>query len=334
MISNLLVIRFSALGDIAMTVPVVASLCRQYPSMQVTMLTNKLGAKIYNAVLSEQPNLKVRGIDVKRDYKGVNGLNHLYHELKAEGYDAVADLHNVLRTKWLNFRFLLNRTPKAQIDKGRADKKALVNHRISQQLKSSIERYQDVFEQLGLPISLDFTPTPLSGQPNLSGMENIGIAPTAQHLGKIYPKAQMLQVIDGLLAQRPDLHIYLFGGPDEQAELDQWTERCPERIHNTAGRQTIADDLRMMSVLDCMITMDSANMHLASLVGCRVVSIWGATDVKAGFYGYRQSPDDIVALPLDCRPCSIYGNKPCRYGDYHCMSGIEPQSIIQRVLHK
>lgn len=329
---KLLVIRFSALGDIAMTVPVVASLCQQYPSIQVTILTSKAGAKIYQAVLANVENLTIKGIDVKKDYHGIGGLNRLYHELKEEGYDAVADLHDVLRTKWLNLRFLLNRTPKARINKGRADKKALVAHKRNEQLKTSIERYREVFDALRLPVKLNFDPKPLVSDLTLAGEINIGIAPFAQHKGKIYPKEQMLAVIDGLLEARENLHIYLFGGPDEQAELEQWASRCPERITNTAGKQFLGDDLRMMSKLDCIVSMDSANMHMASLVGCRVVSIWGATDVKAGFYGYRQSPEDIVSLPLECRPCSIYGNKPCKFGDWRCMTGISPDSVIKQIL--
>lgn len=334
MIKKLLVVRFSALGDIAMTVPPVASLCRQYPDLQVTMLTSKLGAKIYQAVLGDQPNLSIRGIDVKKDYKGVRGLNHLYHELKAEGFDAVADLHDVLRTKWLNLRFTLDRKAKATIDKGRSDKKALIKHKRMLQLKSSIERYCDVFEELDLPIKLDFEPRPLPSDLQLSAPLNIGIAPFAQHQGKIYPSEGIMRVLSGILERRPDAHIYLFGGPDEQDTLEEWARTHPEGISNTAGKQKLDDDLRLMSKLDCMISMDSANMHLASLVGCRVVSIWGATDVRAGFYGYRQKPEDIVSLPLECRPCSVYGNKPCKFGDYRCMTGIDPQVIIDRVLNQ
>ncbi len=164
------------------------------------------------------------------------------------------------------------------------------------------------------------------------GQPCIGIAPFAQHRGKIYPKEQMLAVIDGLLAREPQMHIYLLGGPDEQAELDAWAARCPERIHNTAGRQPFADDLALMSKLDAVISMDSANMHLASLVGTRAVSIWGATHIHAGFLGFEQKSDDVIDLPLPCRPCSIYGNKTCRFGDYRCMTGIAPERVIEQVL--
>ncbi len=335
MIRKLLVIRFSALGDIAMTVPVVASLCRQYPDLDVTVLTNRMGAKIYQTVLPDLANLKVRGVNPKTEYPGIAGLNKLYHELCQEHFDALADLHDVLRTRWLGLRYALGRSLQrsASIYKGRKEKKDLVKHRISRQLKTSFERYCDVFAELGFPVSLDFTPVPLTSE-KVEGEYAIGVAPFAQHAGKIYPKELMLKVIGGLLDRRSDVHVYLFGGPNEARELESWTSLDPTRITNTAGKQTLADDLRLMSRLDCMVSMDSANMHLASLVGCRVVSIWGATDIKSGFLGYRQSPDDVVSLPLECRPCSVYGNKPCKKGNYECMWGITPDSVVQRVFDK
>jgi ADP-heptose:LPS heptosyltransferase len=333
MIRKVLVIRFSALGDIAMTVPVVASFCAQYPDIEVTMLTSKMGEKIYRAVLPDVKNLQILGCNPKTDYPGIPGLNRLFGELRKEKFDALADLHNVLRTQWLGLRFSMSLSLKASasIQKGRRDKHNLVNHRIDWQLKSSIERYCDVFARLGMPVNLTFEPQPLVAKEKQEFA--VGIAPTAQHRGKIYPKELMQKVMKGLLDARPDLHIYLFGAPDEQAEFDQWCELNPERISNTAGRQTLGDDLKLMSQLDCMVSMDSANMHLASLVGCRVVSIWGATDIKAGFFGYRQKTADAVSLNLDCRPCSIYGNKPCRKGTYECLYGISPDVIVQRVLN-
>jgi ADP-heptose:LPS heptosyltransferase len=79
-----------------------------------------------------------------------------------------------------------------------------------------------------------------------------------------------------------------------------------------------------------MVSMDSANMHIESLVGTPVISIWGATSPLAGFLGWRQKEEDCVQLPLDCRPCSIFGNKPCRSGDYKCMK-IEPQTVVEKI---
>jgi ADP-heptose:LPS heptosyltransferase len=86
-----------------------------------------------------------------------------------------------------------------------------------------------------------------------------------------------------------------------------------------------------MSHLDGMVTMDSGNMHLASLVACPVISVWGATHTLAGFYGWNQNPDDAVQIELDCRPCSIYGNKECHRGDYACLNEISPETLAQRI---
>ena len=92
------------------------------------------------------------------------------------------------------------------------------------------------------------------------------------------------------------------------------------------------EELILMSHLDVMVSMDSANMHLASLVATPVVSVWGATHPYAGFMGWRQSEDNAVQLDMDCRPCSIYGNKPCIHGNYPCIKQIEPETIVARIV--
>lgn len=334
--THVLIIRLSALGDIAMTVPVILSACREYSQVHFTLLTSRAGERILRAVMADTQNLSVRGVNVQKDFGGIGGLNCLYAQLRREGYDAVIDLHDVLCTQWLRLRFRLNGVRSTTIDKGRAEKKALVRHTLDRQLKSSVERYRDTFVRAGLPFAVSYDPQQTAAclPPPVSVFQGrgIGIAPFAQHPGKVYPKALMLQVIRLLLSAAPDIHIYIFGGPDEQAELDTWATLSETRIHNVAGRQTIADDMALMAGLESVVSMDSANMHLASLVGTRVVSIWGATHPKAGFLGFRQQESDIVSLPLPCRPCSVYGNKPCQYADYRCLTGIQPETIVSKIL--
>lgn len=333
-IHKLLVIRLSALGDVCMTLPVLDSLCRAYPQIEVTLLTNKIATRVASTI-THCPNLKLLAFN-KKDYKGLSGLNRLYHELHSMGFDALADLHDVLRTKWVRTRFRFAGTLVKVIDKGRAEKKALVSHSSQQQLKSGFERYQQVFAELGLPFELDYDgrrATQSLEEPDVSvPAGSIGIAPFAQHQGKIYPAVQMCRLIDLILQSSPDRHIYLFGGREEATILEQWCLKSPERVHNLAGMQGIDMDLRVMSRLEVMVSMDSANMHLASLVGLRCISVWGATHRYAGFLGYGQKSEDCVELPLDCRPCSVYGNKPCRYGDFRCLAGIEPEIILRKIL--
>lgn len=331
-ISRLLIIRLSALGDICMTLPVIDSVCRQHPQVEFTFLTSPLGAKIADTVL-QLHNLKVKSIN-KKDYSGLVGINRLYSELKAEGYDAVADLHDVLRTKWTRFRFRLSGHQVAKIDKGRSQKKALVNHTSVNQLRSSIQRYADVFEELNLDVTIDYDAKKVANRLQTQPLMHkaIGIAPFAQHQGKIYPLDAMKQVIEQILAQIPDIQIYLFGSREEQPVLDSWVALHPQNIICVAGRQSIAQDLQLMSSLHLMVSMDSANMHLASLVGLRCLSIWGATHCFAGFLGFGQKSEDCIQLDLPCRPCSIYGNKPCNQGNYSCMSNLLPSVVASRII--
>ena len=334
-IRKLLVIRLSALGDICMTLPVIDSACRAFPDVTFTLLTSKVGALIARTVITCD-NLQVMGIN-KRDYNGVSGLNRLYAELRGCKFDAVADLHDVIRTKWVDIRYRLNGKPVKTLHKGRSEKKALVQHRISRQLATGFERYRDVFAALGMDFTVDFDAQACGAR--LRQMQDadeaeplsVGIAPFAQHAGKVYPAPLMRQAIDLLIAKRPDIRIYLFGSSDEAAELDQWAAAHPGVITCLAGRQSITDDLLLMSRLRLMVSMDSANMHLASLVGLRCISVWGATHRYAGFLGYGQHEDNCIELSLPCRPCSVYGNVPCRFGDLHCLNDIRPESVADMI---
>ena len=95
--------------------------------------------------------------------------------------------------------------------------------------------------------------------------------------------------------------------------------------------KNLQEELVLMSHLDVMVSMDSANMHLASLVHVPVVSVWGATHPYAGFMGWNQDDDMTVQVQLPCRPCSVFGNKACYRGDMACMNRITPEMIINKV---
>lgn len=165
------------------------------------------------------------------------------------------------------------------------------------------------------------------------GEKWIGIAPFAAHKGKIYPLEKMERVIELLLEREPNCRIFLFGGGAEERELlTQWESRHDRCTCALLG--SLYNELVLMSHLNTMVSMDSANMHLASLTGTRVVSVWGATHPFAGFMGWNQSPADAVQTTLPCRPCSIFGNKPCLHGDYPCLNSITPEEIVERVLKR
>ena len=111
--------------------------------------------------------------------------------------------------------------------------------------------------------------------------------------------------------------------------LEKWAKKY-QGVESVAGKKSLGEELELMQSLRVMISMDSANMHLASLVGTRVVSIWGATHPNAGFLGIGQRESDCIQRDLKCRPCSIYGKRKCKYGDYRCMD-IQPETIVAKV---
>lgn len=334
-----LITRFSAVGDIAMTIPLLYSLARTYPNDKFIFVSRERFGQFF---IDKPENLHFIGVNLDK-YKGLTGLYKLYRKLNEHKPHFVADLHDVLRTKILRSYFLMLSGAKvANIVKGRSEKQKLTRNKnkVQVQLKSTFERYRDVFTRLGFPFTPSFTSLFNGGKGDISEFGNIipqkgenrwvGVAPFAAHKGKIYPTEKMEQVI-ALLSNEPDVEIFCFGnGPKEEAVVNDWCSKYP-RVHSFLGRTNFNGELRLISHLDTMVCMDSANMHMASLAGTPAVSVWGATSPLAGFLGWNQKSENCVELPLPCRPCSIFGNKPCLYGDFRCMN-IAPEAIAQKVL--
>lgn len=337
--AHILIIRLSAFGDVAMVVPVVYSLAEQYPQHEITVLSRMAWQPLFKELPA---NVSFIGADLNGKHKGLWGLNRLYSELKAMRFDYVADFHSVLRTKYLALRFNLSNIMVASIFKGRTGKKKLTrqHHKVLENQKSSFRRYADVLEKLGFPVLLNFSSIYGEGKGNFSVIgaivgpkENqkwIGIAPFAKHVGKIYPIELQEQVV-AYFAANPKVKVFLFGGgKSEQKVFDTWVAKYPS-IVSMAGKLNMSTELNLMSHLDVMVSMDSANMHLASLVNVPVISIWGATHPYAGFMGWKQLPVNTVQLDLPCRPCSVYGQKKCYRGDYACLRQIKPEQVIAKI---
>ena len=330
---RLLIIRFSALGDIAMTVPVVHDLAVQYPDCEITMLSREMARPLFEQL---PDNVHFFAADLKGCHKGLSGLNRLLKDIHFKDFEYIADFHDVLRTQWLRFVCRLFGKKVARIDKGRKGKKALTRqkNKFFVQQATSFERYAKALEQLGFPIKPQFVKLDYSGFYETQKPNNetwIGIAPFAKHEAKVYPMDKMEQVIKSL-SERDNTTLFLFGGGEE--EKQQIERLCAKYEHMLPAKsqQGLKGELALMGQLDVMLSMDSANMHLASLVGTRVVSLWGGTHPYAGFLGWHQKPSDCIQLDLPCRPCSVYGNKPCFRGDYACMNGIAPEQIIAKLV--
>jgi ADP-heptose:LPS heptosyltransferase len=335
---NILITRLSALGDVAMMIPVVSSIAQRYPEHNFTVISMPLVAPLFKGL----PNVDFVAFEKRTSHKGVKGILKLFRQLnKQRKYDCMVDLHDVLRTKILRSLFRVVGTKIFIIDKGRTEKKDLVDKGFQQsvQLTSSVDRYRAVFASMGLTIGTVNSSLPFvaltSGEKliEIFGKKQgkwIGIAPFSQHVGKQLPLNKIETVID-YFCQKTDTTVFLFGAGNKEKQLiENWITKYP-KARSVVGKLPFDVELLLMKELDVMMTMDSGNMHLASLVGTPVVSIWGATHPFAGFYGMNQPESNAVQLPLSCRPCSIFGNVPCKFGTYECLNAIDPKTIVEKM---
>lgn len=340
---TVLITRFSALGDVALSVPPVYDACRRCPGVRFVMLSRKHPASLF---INPPQNLIVEGIDTTQ-YEGATGLWRLWRSLNAKyHFTDMVDLHDVLRTKILRSYARLSGVRVVTFNKERLKKKALTRSsaKVLVPLTSTSWRYSLALDKAGFGGTPEFhsifskAPDPelfgIVTPPRQEGEYWLAVAPFARHKGKIYPLNLMEKVVKHF-ASRPGYKVFVFGfGADESQTIAKWAEGFPALINMAHANIGLGAELALLSYCDTMLSMDSANMHLASLVGLRTVSVWGATHPFTGFMGYGQQDSDAVQLDMTCRPCSVFGNKPCHRGDYYCLAGISPKLIIDRIDRK
>jgi len=335
---KILIIRFSAMGDVAMTAPVIKQIAEQNPDVDFLYLSRPLFKPFFDNI----PNLEFYPFRPE-NYKGLPGLFRLYKELSLLNINAVADLHFNMRSRIISFFFKLSGIKTVHLDKGREEKKSLTSKidKNLRPLKPMWLRYTEVFDGLSLnsrvvnELKKADKETLDEHVVNISGSKEnkkwIGVSPFAQHQQKIYPLEKMEEVIRSL--SNNDYQLFVFGGGEQEKEVaEKWEEKYANTT-STIGKLKIQDELKLISNLDVMISMDSSGMHLASLKGIKVVSVWGATHPFAGFLGFGQQEENCVQSDLYCRPCSVYGNKPCFRGDLACLNMIEPKEIINKTIN-
>lgn len=320
--TRILAYRFSAFGDVAMTMPVFREFLEQNPNVEIVMVSRKNFGELFSTL----PNVIYKGIDLD-DYKGFFGIRRLAKELFEEFKpDYIADLHDVIRSKILDKIYTRKGLKVFKINKGKEEKEELTDvwnlNKI--QLKRTIERYADVFREMGFSLELSH-----QLRPSKLPKSGIGIAPFAQHKGKMLPLDKSFELAK-ILAKTHT--IYFFGGGKSETELlDAWEKQIPNS-KSLAGKLSLSEELDTIAQLEVMISMDSANMHLASVAGTRCISVWGATHPYAGFLGYGQLEKDVVqVIDLNCRPCSVFGDKECYRGDWACLEELHVQQIISKL---
>lgn len=333
------------MGDVALLAPVVLAFTLRYPEVGVTVVTRQKFAVFFE----QFPNVRVIGADFDGRHNGFHGLVWLFSELRQLGsFEIVVDAHQNLRSAVLKslFRFVGIRS--VTIDKGRAEKKALTRKeaKIRRRLPHSVERYSHAFDRAGFALE-PFQPFQF---PSVASAERelilflerqfiradtpwLGIAPFAQHQQKMWPFERFALLLEQLYAQQ-SLTVFLFGGGSEEiTQLKILQERFPQAVL-VAGQLSLAAELALIRRLTGMLCMDSGNMHLAALSGVPVLSIWGATHPDAGFGPWAQGNESILQISTDvltCRPCSVFGNKPCWRGDLACLYNISVEAVRIRV---
>ena len=327
-----LIIRLATLGNVAMTVPVVASVSRRYPNDRFIIASKKdLGA-----MFASMPNVEFREVD---NHLGWRGVWEIYKAWRNE-VDAVIDLQSVLRTRV--FRLLMRCSGKrvTGVRYGRIRKHWITVWGFGKRWKlpTEFERYKDAFRRAGLETDDRFEALPVNKKAAAVVQERfgtkegrwIGLAPFAKSRSNMLPYPVTKDIIERL-TQDEKTRVFLFGAGKIECEmLRQWSSVFP-RTTSVAGQLKLEEELELMRQLDVMICMDSANQHLSSLVGLRAISVWCATHPMIGFQGWKQRDEDIVQRhDLQCRPCTCHGTNHCRYHNYACRQ-IEAETIIQQI---
>lgn len=338
MSKHILVIRLSAMGDVAMTIPVLKAFSLHYPEHKITVVSRPFFKPFFDDI----ENVNFFAIDVKERHKGFLGLLRLFSDLRKLDVDLVADLHNVLRSKIVRTLFALSGKKVAATNKGRKDKKELTKLEVKtiSPTKSMFERHVKTFEKLGF--SIDLTQPTFPKKANLSEEiisitgqkeENwIGIAPFAQYESKVYPLDLMQEVLDGL-AKNPSYKIFLFGGGETEIKKLNQLKNNHENVIVVAGKIKLQQELALISNLDLMLSMDSGNAHIAAMLGVKVITLWGATHPFAGFKPFNQPDDFCITSDREkypFLPTSVYGNKKVE-GYEDVMRSILPETVIHKI---
>ena len=337
--SRILVIRFSSMGDIVLTSPVIRQLNRICPDAEVEFLTRATYAPLARAL---------PGVAAVQCFEPGDGLLRLVYRLREKRYDTVIDLHGNLRSRLVVMAGIAGRV--LRYDKRRFARMAMVRRRRrSRPVPHTIDRYLEVLAEIdGAPATgLAAThgaaeqrlPQLEVGAEALANVEErlagagiepddrvLAVAPGASHGPKRWPAERFARVADHMARFR-DMRVLLLGSEADRSVTGE--------VANAMGRPAVdwtgATDLALLpaAVQRCalLVSNDSGPMHVATAVGTPVIGVFGATHPRLGFAPVGPA-DTAVTLDLPCSPCSLHGNRACRFRTHACMEDLDPRRVI------
>ena len=306
-----LIIRFSSIGDIVLTSPVIRCLKEQQPDCEIHFAT-KIQFK----------NLVENNPHITKVYAIKNEIDEIVADLKDENYDFVIDLHHNLRTARLKRKL---KKPSAAFPKLNYQKFLLTKFKINRLPKIHIvDRYFKAVEKLGVindNKGLDYF-IPNQDEINLAyfGIENsfIAFAIGAQFETKKLTIAKMIELINQL-----DSQVVLLGGENDFDAGEEIKMKC-KNVVNLSGRLNLNQSAHIIKQAQTVITHDTGLMHIAAAFNKRTISIWGNTVPDFGMYPYQPNNESNYSIHqvenLKCRPCSKIGYQKCPKGHFKCMN--------------
>jgi ADP-heptose:LPS heptosyltransferase len=322
--ARILVIRFSSIGDIVLTTPVVRCLKNQLYGAEIHFLTKT----VFEPVVRNNPN-----IDTCWLYD--HNFSDLIPSLKSQQFDFVVDLHNNLRSQFV--RRQLN-CRSATFPKLNLQKWLLVNLRINMMPEVHIvDRYFRAVQSLGVHndhTGLDyFIPEDENVTPDMLPASHrrafVAVVIGGMHYTKIFPVHKVADVVNGLT-----LPVMLLGGKQDRERGNGIAELCGERVFNGCGIFSLNQSASLIRDAQVVLTNDTGLMHVAAAFRKPVVSVWGNTVPGFGMYPYipdTPSTDQMVAevSGLSCRPCSKIGHSRCPKNHFRCMNDIDTTAVIR-----
>ncbi len=337
---NILVVRFSSLGDILLTTPVIRGLRERYPSSRIDALVKRE----YADVLRFNPHLS--GV-IEFDDVENGGLPALAKELRQRKYDLIVDLHNSLRSKLLRLRLW---RPRRLVFRKHVFRRYMLvrwKRNLYREIVSVADRYRQVVAGLDIPddgkgLELQLPPetvTSVRTRMDRLHIERssvvIGMAPTARHATKTWP-AERFVACGVALSTEPGVRILVLGGKQD-------VEYCGDIVHlintaagsriaeNMSGETTLLETAGIMDYCDVVVCNDSGLMHLAAARGRPVVAVFGSTVREFGFAPYRVPHAVVERAGLPCRPCSHIGRAVCPLEHFQCMLDITANEVATEV---